>query len=241
MKPTQAASGSIPAILLAAGLGTRLRPITNTIPKCLVPIHGRPLLDIWLEMLIHAGLGPIYVNIHHHAQAVKEYLAASPWRDAVHLSPETALLGTGGTLLAHRRQLDGGTFFVAHADNLSRFDVAAFLCAHQRRPPECVLTMMTFETDQPSQCGIVELDQRGVVTTFFEKCAHPPGNKANGAVFAMEPVIFDMFDTRPGSLPEISLDLLPYCLGRIATFHNDVYHRDIGTPESYACALQEYR
>ena len=238
---TQTPATTIPALLLAAGLGSRLRPLTETIPKCLVPIHGRPLLDIWLELLVRGDFGPIYVNTHHHARVVEHYLETAPWKPHVCLSPEPVLLGTGGTLLAHRHQLGNQPFFVAHADNLSRFDLTAFWLAHQQRPKDCILTMMTFATDNPSQCGIVELDQRSVVTAFHEKQEQPPGNIANGAVFFMEPEIFDVLDSCKAEQPDISLDLLPQCLGRIATWHNAVYHRDIGTPESYIQALKDYR
>jgi len=101
--------------------------------------------------------------------------------------------------------------------------------------------MMTFVTDNPRQCGIVELDHRGVVTAFHEKQERPPGNIANGAVFFMEPEIFSVLASCKAEQPDISLDVLPECLGRIATWENAVYHRDIGTPQSYAQALKDYR
>ena len=62
------------AILLAAGLGTRLRPITDNVPKCLVPINGKPLLGYWLDSLAKAGVGPILINLHHHSDKVIDFV-----------------------------------------------------------------------------------------------------------------------------------------------------------------------
>lgn len=239
--PDAAAPGSVPALLLAAGLGSRLAPLTGAVPKCLVPIGGQPLLGHWFDLLGKAGFAPLIVNTHHHAEAVRDFVAASRWRDKVLLRHEGNLLGTGGTLLANRGLLsDGGPFFVAHADNLSRFDVAAFLAAHLTRPAGCLLTMMLFRTPTPESCGIVELDARNVVIAFHEKSRTPPDDLANGAVYMMEPEAFRILEEGGRTAPDISLDLVPRCLGRIFTWRNDVYHRDIGTPESYAAAEREY-
>ena len=71
------------AILLAAGLGTRLKPLTNTIPKCLVPISGRPLLSYWLEKLANLGINEILINVHYLAEQVENYISQSPYRDKI--------------------------------------------------------------------------------------------------------------------------------------------------------------
>lgn len=227
------------AVLLAAGLGTRLRPLTDRIPKCLVPIRGRPLLDHWLGLLSAGGLGPFLVNTHHHAEAVAAFVEGSPYRAQVKLAHEPTLLGTGGTLLAHRDWLADGPFLVAHADNLSAFDPRAFLACHAARPAGCELTVMTFHTDEPSSCGILGLDARGVVTSWTEKPAHAAGTLANGAVYLLEPSVLDHMASLGTPILDLSTQVLPAYLGRMATFHNARYHRDIGTPERYALAQQE--
>lgn len=229
-----------PALLLAAGVGTRLAPLTNHIPKCLVPIHGKPLLAYWLDMLGEAGITPLVVNTHHHAAAVEEFVASSPWKKNVVLAYEEKLLGTGGTLLANKARLGDGAFMVIHADNLSRFNVADFVAAHRNRPDGCILTMMLFRTPTPRSCGIVSLDSRGVVTEFHEKSPNPPGDLANAAVYIMEPDVFDILSATNLPAPDISLDLIPRCMGRIGAWLNADYHRDIGTPESYAAAQREF-
>jgi len=227
-------------MLLAAGLGTRLRPLTDTVPKCLVPVAGRPLLEYWLESL--AGAERIVINTHHLAERVEAFVAGlpEPRRRAITLVHEPVLLGTGGTLLANRHWFEGGSFLVAHADNLSRFDLAAFRECHRRRPPGVAITMMTFRTDQPRRCGIVEETAEGIVTAFHEKVANPPGNHANGAVYWFEPEVLEAIAALGRPVVDLSTEVIPGFLGRIQTFANHDYHRDIGTPDSLAQAERDF-
>ena len=228
------------ALLLAAGRGTRLQPLTDTIPKCLVPIHGKPLLEYWLDMLSRAGVGPLLVNLHYMADRVREYLVSSRYRDQVQTVYEDQLLGTAGTLLKNRAFFGKEPLMLVHADNLSRFDVLAFIERHRNRPPGCEITLMTFETDAPQTCGILELDAQGVVVAFHEKVPHPPGNLANGAVYILEPSLFDFLLGLGKDTIDFSTEVLPHFMGKMFTFHNHEYHRDIGNLESYRAALQEY-
>lgn len=218
------------ALLLAAGLGTRLRPVTDTLPKCLVPIKGRPLLDYWLEMLTEAGVGPILLNLHYLPHRVQEYMETSRYRKNVELVYEEVLLGTGGTILANRDFFGAdSSFLVIHADNYSLFDVRAFIEQHILRPPECEITMLTFSTDVPNSCGIVELDDRGVVVGFHEKVQNPPGNLANGAVYIFEKSIMDAIVNMNKSNIDISTEILPRYINAIWTYYNNNIHIDIGT------------
>lgn len=228
------------ALLLAAGLGTRLRPITDSIPKCLVPIHGRPLLGYWFDLLFEGGIERALVNTHHHARTVEDFVAASRWRTRVDLVHEETLLGTGGTVLRNRDWFGGSAFMVAHADNVSGFPLSEFLAAHAARPPGALITMMTFDTDAPQSCGIVELDDRALVQGFHEKVPDPPGRRANGAVYVFEPEVIDFIAALGREFVDLSRDVIPAHLGRIATYHNTHYHRDIGTPESLRRAQAEF-
>ncbi|MGE3261183.1 MAG: nucleotidyltransferase family protein [Bacteriovoracia bacterium] len=227
------------ALLLAGGYGTRLRPLTLTIPKCLVPIHGRPLLDYWLETLDSPKIDGILVNTHYKPEAVNEFIAQSRHRKKVTLVHEPSLLGTGGTILANESFFGGEDFMVVHADNLSLFRVEDFIQAHKNRPENCLITMMTFETDSPSTCGIVELDAKGLVRAFHEKVPNPPGNLANGAVYIFSPEVMTMLKALRKPVIDLSTEILPRCLGRILTFKNTRYHRDIGSPEALALAESE--
>ena len=228
------------AVLVAAGVGSRLRPLTDALPKCLMPINGRPLLGIWLDILARGGVTEVVVNLHHHADLVRDYLRRSPYSRLVTPVFEQELLGTGGTLLRNRDRLNTGPFLFAHADNLSSFDSGRLLAAHRGRPAGTAMTMMTFDTEEPQQCGIIERDARGVVVGFHEKSPNPPGRLANAAVFVLEPEVLDFLGSLGRSFAEFSTDVIPHFIGRIATYHNDVYHRDIGSPASLLRAQIEY-
>lgn len=228
------------ALLLAAGMGTRLRPVTDRVPKCLVPIHGKPLLAYWLDLLLPDAVDRLIINTHYLPEAVRRFVAASPWRDRIELVHEESLLGTGGTVLRNRGFLENGPFLLAHADNLTRFDAADFFRAHADRSAGVDITMMTFDTDTPQSCGIVEQDGQGRVVAFHEKQPDPPGRRANAAVYIFEPSVIDFLATLGKEVIDLSTELLPCYLGRIQAFHNDDYHRDIGTPESLRLAESEF-
>ena len=225
--------------MLAAGHGTRLRPLTDTVPKCLVAIAGKPLLQHWLDALLAGGIERVLVNTHYLPEQVADFVASSRWRNRVDVVYERVLFGTAGTLKANREFFQGQAGLLAHADNLSKFDLADFIAHHARRPLAVALTMMTFEADDPRQCGIVAEDSRGVVTGFFEKVEAPPGTRANGAVYIFEPLVLEFLESRPAGIIDFSTEVLPHYLGRMQTYFNGVYHRDIGTPESLATARQD--
>jgi mannose-1-phosphate guanylyltransferase len=191
-------------------------------------------------MLLPNGVERILINTHYLPDVVREFVKVSPRRDSIDLVNEDTLLGTGGTVLKNREFLEGGPFMVVHADNLTRFDVRAFILAHDRRPAEIDITMMTFNTDTPQSCGIVELDKRGVVIRLHEKVAHPPSNHANAAVYIFEPSVIDFLSSFNKAVIDISTEVLPRYMGRMQAFHNSDYHRDIGTPESLALAEREF-
>ena len=225
-------------LLLAAGLGTRLRPITNTIPKCLVPINGKPLLEYWLENLTQIGITQFIINTHYFNEEVENFINESKYKPIVTLVYEEELLNTAGTLLQNKEaiQQDNEPFMVVHADNLCFCDFEAFINSHKNRVDNTDITMMLFKTDNPSSCGIVELDENNTVQHFHEKVKNPPSNLANGAVYICEPSLFDYLESLNKKEIDFSLDVLPNYLGKINTFLNDVYHRDIGTLESYSIA-----
>lgn len=227
------------ALLLAAGMGTRLAPITDTIPKCLVPIHGIPLLQLWCELLFRADMERIVINTHYKADQVHAFIAASPWADRVDLLYEEALLGTGGTIRNASHLLGGSPALIAHADNLSSLDVRSFQEAHASRPAAARMTMALFPTDVPQSCGIVECDKHGMITAFHEKVADPPGNLANAAIYIMEQDLITEIASIKQRFVDLSIDVIPRLLGQIHSYPMRGYHRDIGTPDALAKAHQE--
>ncbi|MBU3022199.1 nucleotidyltransferase family protein [Aestuariibacter sp. A3R04] len=223
------------AVLLAAGLGTRLQPITHTIPKCLVPIRGKPLLDYWLAMLVNLDdIEHIYINLHYYHEQVEAHLSKNWPNHKITTWYEEELMGTAGTLRENAKTLANSDLLVIHADNLSFFDMEHFLSAHHHRPRDTEMTMMLFHTDTPHLCGIVELDDQRRVVHMHEKVECPPGNLANGAVYIMAPGVIEYIVAE--GMSDLSTQLIPKMLGRILGWLNDDYHRDIGNPESYRLA-----
>ena len=156
------------AFLLAAGVGNRLRPITDSTPKCMLVIDGRPLLDIWLDAFHRAGVDEVLVNLHHLPEVVSRHLARRSAPPAVRTIYEPELLGSAGTLIANRGWIRGEEYFLAcNADNLTDFDIRSLMDAHQQQDP--IATMAVFRSERPSAGGVVELDATGWVTGFVEK------------------------------------------------------------------------
>jgi mannose-1-phosphate guanylyltransferase len=227
-------------LLLAAGIGRRLLPFTATTPKCLIKINDRPLLDYWLELLFDAGVERILINTHYLSEQVNAHAKASRWAPKIDLVYEVELLGTGGTVLANRDWFQDKPFILAHADNLTDFDVAGLIAAHGTRPAGHVMTMLGFRTDDPSSCGILELDDRQTVVAFHEKVDNPPGNLANGAVYVFEPEVIDIIAARGTPVVDLSTEIIPGFVGHILCVETKGYHRDIGNPESLRRACAEF-
>ena len=226
------------AILLAAGFGTRLRPLTETLPKCLVPIAGEPLLGIWLQRLAAAGVDKFLINTHYLHQQVANYINAHSLRSRIEIAHESILLGTAGTLAAHLDFLAGDDALLIHADNWCLADLPGFIAAHRARQPRCMLTMLAFRTETPLTCGILEADDDGVVTGFHEKVANPPGNLANGAVYLMSPEFLEEVRANYVGVTDFSTQVLPEFVGRIQSYETTAPFLDIGTPASYARAQE---
>ena len=233
------ALSGVRALLLAGGFGTRLRPLTYHTPKCLVAIGGKPLLAYWLDTLFSAGIERVLINTHYLPEQVEDFCAISPHSSQIDLIHEPELLGTAGTLRANRAYFENGTTLLAHADNLTLFDPQAFMAKHHSRPPKCLATMMTFETDTPSSCGIVQLDKNEVLIGYHEKVANPPGNIANAAVFLLEKEALNWLDLAPKAT-DFCKDIVPLGIGQFQIYFNNVYHRDIGTIASLNQANQDF-
>lgn len=221
------------AMLLASGIGSRLRPITNTIPKCLVSIHGQPLLDIWLQELSRYKIGPFLINTHYLPEKVERYVQQSAYKDAVTLVHEPQLLGTAGTVWANREWIGSEPFMLVHADNYCLCDFGSFVESHQKKPPGILVTMMTFETSTPQTCGILEISDDGVIQSMHEKVENPPGNTANAAVYIVEPAVFEIPKFKRNPPSDFSTEVIPELMGTIKAWQNSGIHEDIGTPESY--------
>lgn len=220
------------ALLLAAGLGTRLDPLTRYLPKCLMPLYGRPLLDHWLEKLSRLGADEFVVNTHHRAELVEDYVRGSRFANSVTLAHEDELLGTTRTIRRHAEFLTDGDSLVLHADNFCEDDLTRLIKAHQSRPDECILTMLTFCASDPSSCGIVESDAKGIMTALHHKISRPPSDRANAATYVFTPKLINLV-VQDSEASDFSAEILPRLVGRAMTCHTDLPFTDIGTIPAY--------
>ncbi len=218
-------------ILLAAGYGTRLRPLTNKTPKCLVKIANKPLIDYWFDIVIKNKNTKVLVNTHYLSEKVERHIKLSSYKNNIKITYEPILLGTAGTVLANMDFIGNETLLLAHADNFTIFNLEEFLSAHASRPEGCDMTMMLFKSTDPSSCGVVKINEKKIVTDFYEKVKKPPSNLANGAVYLIEPKMIRKI-SKVGSINDFSTQVIPKFMGCIFSFLNDKYHRDIGTLES---------
>jgi mannose-1-phosphate guanylyltransferase len=225
------------AFLLAAGLGSRLRPITDTIPKCMVIVDDRPLIDIWLDAFDQAGVDEVLVNLHHLPEVVRAHLAARSGPPVVRTFFEAELLGSAGTLLANRQWIAEEDFFLAcYADNLTDFDLRLLIDAHRER--NGIATLTAFHSEHPSTGGVMEVESSGRLIGFAEKPAHPASDLTNAGMYAFHPRVLREID---GALPkDIGYHLLPRLVGRAWVVPVEGYFRDIGTADAYRQALLEW-
>jgi mannose-1-phosphate guanylyltransferase len=235
------------AFLMAAGKGTRLKPYTERHPKCLIPINGRPLLELWIDLLEYHGVNEVLINTHHHADQVETFLKSHQPKTKVGLNwvYESRLLGSAGTIW-HNRNFVGGqkAFIIAYADNLTNLNLTKMIDFHSHiSSMGGALTMGLMRAPDPKACGIATMDAKGKIVHFIEKPEHPASDLANSGVYIAGQRIFDIprpSISAPNGVFDLGHDLLPNLVGRMYGFPIKDYLRDIGTPEAYQMALQEW-
>ena len=225
----------VKALLLAGGLGSRLRPVTDTIPKCLVSIAGRSLLDYWIERLTEAGIAEARINTHAHAEQVREYIGSVNAGDQVRLSEsyEPELLGSAGTIAANADLADNvEDVVIIYADNLSDIDLRPLLGFHRWHGDP--MTMMLFRAPNPRACGIAELDSQSRVVSFVEKPDRPVSDLANAGLYVVNAAAYREIAAMRAF--DLGFDVLPRFVGRMRGWVWGGYHRDIGTLEALEAA-----
>lgn len=226
------------AFLLAAGKGTRLRPLTDTVPKCLVDICGTPLLAIWFKLLREAGITSALINTHHLPEAVRAFVRDhTPAGMDIRLAHEDDLLGSAGTV-KHNRDFVAGDeeFMVIYADNLSSLSLADFMAYH--RAKKSSFTMGLFRADVPEECGIASMDADGRIVRFVEKPGVPESNLANAGIYIMRSDMIRAIPDKP--LADFGFDLIPGLVGKMYGYPIPDYYIDIGTLERLDKARREW-
>jgi mannose-1-phosphate guanylyltransferase len=232
------------AFLLAAGKGTRLSPLTDSIPKCLVDIAGTPLLEIWIGLFERNSVKEVLINTHHLSEMVKNFLKSLQSPVNIQTVHEKRLLGSGGTVLANRDFVnDQEDFIIAYADNLTNINLQDMVEHHRRfRRKGGILTMGLFHAPDPSACGIAELDSKRKIVAFTEKPINPASDLANGGIYVVSNEIFRFF---PESVPEDSIldfgfHILPKLVGQMYGYEILDYLKDIGTIDALEAARKEW-
>jgi len=223
------------AILFAAGLGTRLRPLTNEIPKCLINVGCDPIIYLWIEKLENIGVSEILINTHHLADKVHEHIRKGTYKAKITLSFEETLLGTAGTIAKNIDFCNSDEILLIHADNYLQESLNGFLAAHRKRTSIALMTMMVFRCEIPDSVGMVELGPDGIVKHFFEKDPNALGNLANGAIYLVSRDFFRYFNDMPEK-SDFSVDVIPKLMGRIFTYETKGFLIDIGTLAALSAA-----
>ena len=237
------------ALILAAGEGTRLRPLTLEMPKPMVPIGQRPLLDHTVRWLRRHDIRDIAINLHYKPQAITSYFKdGAAWDVKLWYAPEESLLGTAGAL----KNLDGfhsdGPVVVVYGDVLTDLDLSELLAYHHHnvvRDPNTGVTLSLYHVPNPTEVGLVDMNEQGRITRFVEK-PRPEEvftDLANAGVLVVEPLVLDYIP--PGEFFDFGLHLFPKLLEAGVSIYGWVIPRgtyllDIGTPEKYAQARREW-
>ena len=199
------------AMLLAAGKGTRLRPLTNQVPKCMVPVGGKPILEWNIHWLRRYGITDLVMNLHYKPEAVIDYFGdGNEWGVNITYSYEQELLGTAGGVKNVEFFFDDGPFLLWYGDNMSTCELDKLFELHRRK--EAFATMALYYRSDPTSSGIVGLDDSEQVTNFLEKPSWDQvfSNWVSAGIFIMERDVLDHIPATGAS--DFGHDILPALL-----------------------------
>ena len=224
------------ALILAAGRGSRLGTITDNLPKPLVEVKNRPVIDYLIRKLIALNVSEIFINMHYKHELLEKFVLDSNYGTKINLIYEPKLLGTAGTLKSLINNLSTEDFIVMHADNYFQDDLKMLKQKHLATNSDCLITLGTFLVSDPEKFGTLELTDDNSVKSFFEKDKNSPSKIANSAIYFMKPKVRVEIDKLSEYENDISLHLIPKFLGKIKAFELAGYFYDIGTPENLLLA-----
>jgi mannose-1-phosphate guanylyltransferase len=218
-------------MVMAAGLGTRLRPLTHAIPKPLVPVANRPIMEHILERLRRDGFGEVVANLHWFPDTIRDHFGdGSGFGVELTYSYEERLLGTAGGVRNVREFFGSEPFVVMAGDALTDIDLAALVAAHEASG--WIATLATKRVTDTTEYGVVVTGSDGRVQGFQEKPdpAEALSDLANCMIYVLEPEIFDHF---PGAeAVDFALDVFPALLDADVPFGvhvTDAYWNDVGS------------
>ena len=232
-------------MILAAGEGTRLRPLTLNRPKPMLPVGGQAIMEYTIAWLRHYGVTQIAINLYHQPQIVKDHFGdGSAFGVQIFYSVENTILGTAGGVKRVVHFFEDDPFVVIYGDVLTDLDLGALVDFHDSRPSGHHLSLCLYRVSNPWECGIVSLDGRGRITRFVEK---PSGedvfsNLASAGVIVIDPEILEHV---PDGFYDFGRDLFPRLLNIGVPMYgwllpDGAYLIDIGTPEKYERVQREW-
>jgi|SRR5579859_719451 len=225
------------AFLLSAGRGTRLRPLTDKIPKCLIQIRGTPMLAIWLEICRRTGIREVLINLHWKPEVVRRFLTGFRTPVKILTTHEPQLLGSAGTVRQNWNWVrDERRFWVIYTDLLTTANLRELARFDEKK--EGILTLGLHRVTDPRGCGLATLNQRGRVVAFKEKPKHPRGNLAFAGMLLAHPGLIDYLPQKPAL--DFGHDVFPRLAGRMWGYTIRHYLVDIGTRERLALAEQTW-
>jgi len=224
--------------LPAAGLGERLRPITNHLPKPLLPIIGRPLIEIILERIASVCDGTIGINLHWRSELIRSWAAASPWKDSITFFPEDPILGTGGALKNAEKFLSGGHFLVHNADILLDINFERLIDTHLRSGN--IATLATHKHPKFSNVVVDEHDLLVDVENPGDSRPDPDTIAIKVAYTGIAVYSPDILKFLPTGVSHMTVAWIAAAKAghRVQTFDvTGAYWNDIGTPASYVASV----
>ncbi len=225
-------------LLLAGGLGSRLKPLTDATPKCLIEIAGKPLLDYWFDRFATAELFDVRINNHHLPLQVRDYIQSRNEQGTFHVSEayEPQLLGSAGTVHANKDFIaQDDLCVIVYADNLSDVDLGAMVAFHQSHDDP--FTMLLFRAENPRKSGIATLDDHDRIIDFVEKPENPTSDLANAGIYVLDGKAYH--EIADMNAFDLGFDVLPKFIGRMRGWEWQGYHRDIGTHASLEQAQKD--
>jgi NDP-sugar pyrophosphorylase family protein len=224
------------AIVLAGGVGSRLKPFSTVLPKPLMPVAERPILEIVLDQLRHCGFGRVILAVNHRDSLIRAVIGDQKYADLeVIYSKETRPLGTIAPLHLVADQL-GDSFLVMNGDLLTDLDFGAFLALHRRK--HAMLSVGVVRRDQPINYGVIDIDQNGQVTGFREKPTLDLW--VSMGVYAMDREILEHVPAdRPFGFDDLMLTMLAKDLPIATRPHLGQWH-DIGRPDDFEAAARAF-
>jgi len=214
-----------------------LRPLTDHTPKCLLPVCGVPLLELWLELCRLHAIDEVLINLHAHASAVGDYLIHHKNGVRIKIMEEPQLLGSAGTVWANRDWVsDAASFWIFYADVLTRANLTSMLRFHKSR--ELPATLGVNRVSEPSRCGVVTTGHDRILQSFVEKPKKPRSTLAFSGIMLATPQLLNFIPSdRPA---DFGFHVLPRLTGNAGVYEISEYLIDIGTKETYETAQKPW-